>query len=547
MAVFNNGSITATVTPPQGYTGDYSYELFKYENNNWVSVNGTTEGFTGSFVNPITKSDTTHTFGNPGGFNDNVEGSNTWVGLAPAQYKVIVTTTTGLTCEVEGTTTVGTEDPADPCYGFNISANVDSDTAITVTVLGGTAPFTWTLNGSGASPTPGANGTFTFSGLTPSTFYTIGVVDDNACTDSTSATTTGAADPEFTCPIANFQVADGVEGETIQIGVDATVDVGTLNSVSPATYSPGTNVVYTANITVPSTGYSNSGATITTCTDTASTIVDPCAGFQGIAVTSFTNPTAGASDGSITVSVTGGSGNYTWTLNGNAATPTDNGNETFTFSGLSAAEGAGTQYSIVLTDASCGTDNTQQTLVDPGSGGGGTNNTIYYFHGFDDDAQEPWATESGGFGFVPFTDATADYYLANTIGGGQSDFNSTPVSLDAVMSHLIDNGTVGNYSILDLDAASGIIFAGQPSATVLDFPAITTGFNAQYYFAIPQSLTTTNYTNSGTCNLTNQSDGTSALPGQAADRKEFTYNGILYWLYRMSTPSQGQSYLGFNS
>jgi hypothetical protein len=448
MAVFNNGSITATVTPPQGYSGSYSYELFKYDNGSWVTVTAAAEGYNaGLFINPISTSATTYTFGNPDGFDDNIEGSGTWRGLKPAQYKVVVTTLTGLTCEVEGTATVGLDDPTDPCYGFNISASVDSDTAITVTVVGGTASFIWTLNGSGAAAFDNLDGTFTFNNLTPSTFYTIGVVDANSCTDSVTATTTGTADPEFTCTDANFQVTDGTTGQDVV----ATVAAGTLNSVSPAQYVDG-SATYTANITVPATGYSNSGATLTTCTDTAT-----------------------------------------------------------------------------------------------GTSGGG-NNIIYYFHGFDDLNQEPWATESGTFDFADqgFCEPNGDYYLANTIGGGQSNFNATPRTLDDVMAHLINNVTVGNYSIITEDTGGSIIAAGNAGATVLNFPA-TPGVDAQYYFAVPQSLTSTNYTSSGSVNLTNQPDGTSALAGQAADRKAFSYDGADYWLYRMSTASQGQNYLGFNS
>ena len=704
MAVFNNGSITATVTPPQGYTGSYSYELFKYENNTWVTVNGVTEGFEGAFINPITKNDTTHTFGNPGGFDENAEGSGTWVGLVPAQYKVVVTTLTGLTCEVEGTATVGADDPTDPCYGFNISASVDSDTAITVTVIGGTGPFIWTLNGSGASPAPGANGTFTFSGLTPSTFYTIGVVDDNACTDSTTATTTGTADPEFTCFTANFQVADGVEGETIQIGVDATVDTGTLNSVSPSTYSPGTNI-YTANITVPSTGYSNSGATITTCTDTASgntvdpcssfaagvtsavanetsqgandgtmtitvnagtapfdleldggaatyeltalgsytftglapgshtvvvtddnnctdtetktvgaatdlcvgfiegqgaveisnitdasvqgasdgsitvlvgfvgqqpyelnlnsgqqtqtlngagqyqftglaagnyTIevtddnlcvvnltatvadgVDPCANFNGIQVTAFTNPTfGGATNGSITVEVLGGSGSYTWTLDGNAATPTDNGDGTFTFTGLSAAEGAGTQYSIVLTDASCGTDNTQQTLVDPGTPPGG-NTTWYWFHGLDTN----WLS------------AGSSYYLTNAPQFGMFTNGANVVvtqDLSVAMQHYFDNQTsiTGGKDILTIEFAGPITGTSQEFV----FNALSSG-TGDYYLMVPA---TTDFpedlTTAGICEFP-----APGIPQNVPQKANVTVNGEDYILYLMPGSADGGS------
>jgi len=455
MAVFNNGRITAQVTPPQGYTGSYEYELFKFDNGNWVSVDRAQEGYSLGFQNPIVTTDDEVTFGNTDGVNDNVEGSNTWVGLKPGQYKVVVTTLTGLTCEVDGIATVGVDNVTNP-------------------------------------------------------------------------------DPEFTCLIANFQVANGTTDDP----VSATVDAGTLVSVSPANYVDG-SATYTATITIPP-GYQNPGGQLTVCTDTATGTTASAAFDCGDTTITIANGTEGNAIPTSAVTATGVS-NIIAVYETGTTTPASYINGTLQVDVVFEVPGG---YSNTGDSFTC--DGISATGTGSG-GGGGTNNTIYYFHGFDDDAQEPWATESGGFGFVPFTDATADYYLANTIGGGQSDFDSTPVSLDAVMSHLIDNGTVGNYSILDLDAASGIIFAGQPSATVLDFPAITTGFNAQYYFAIPQSLTTTNYTNSGTCNLTNQSNGTSALPGQAADRKEFTYNGILYWLYRMSTPSQGQSYLGFNS
>ena len=52
MASFNNGNITATVTPPQGYTGNYEYELQELVSGVWVTVNGTDKGFTGTFINP---------------------------------------------------------------------------------------------------------------------------------------------------------------------------------------------------------------------------------------------------------------------------------------------------------------------------------------------------------------------------------------------------------------------------------------------------------------------------------------------------------------
>lgn len=627
MAVFNNGSITATVTPPQGYTGSYSYELFKYENNNWVTVNGTTEGFTGSFVNPITKNDTTHTFGNPGGFDENVEGSNTWVGLAPAQYKVVVTTLNGLTCEVDGTATVGADDPTDPCYGFNISASVDSDTAITVTVLGGTAPFAWTLNGSGASPTPGANGTFTFSGLTPSTFYTIGVIDNNSCTNSTTATTAGTVDP---CSGFAAGVTSTVTNETTQGANDGTMTVivnagtapfdlnldsgqatyqltalgsYTFTGLAPGSHTveitddnlctdtetkivgsagdlcvgfvEGTDAVDVFNIenassqgatdgsitviigyvgaspyqltlnpgsivqnlngagTSQFTGLAAGNYTIDVEDDNLCTVnltatvddgPDPCAGFQGIAVTSFTNPTAGASNGSITVSVTGGSGSYTWTLDGNAATPTDNGDGTFTFSGLSAAEGAGTQYSIGLTDASCGTDNTQQTLVDPGSGGGTDERTWYYFHGIDSNT----INVSGGYLTSP---SDGNYYLS--VNGTYQGFVST---LTEAFQHILDNqgSAPSGMSIDSFEMNESITNNG--GATTWTYQA--TSSPQSYYLAVPDNaLFTENLTQGDYVSFPYPTNPPQDLPEVA----DLQINGVNYKLYLLPGQTEAAS------
>ena len=74
---------------------------------------------------------------------------------------------------------------------------------------------------------------------------------------------------------------------------------GTLNSILPSTYQSGSST-YTANITIPA-GYSNSGQTITTCTDTAtgSAVSEPTAtstywwspnqaNFVGVGIVAFT-------------------------------------------------------------------------------------------------------------------------------------------------------------------------------------------------------------------------------------------------------------------
>lgn len=98
---------------------------------------------------------------------------------------------------------------------------------------------------------------YTASITAPSGFSNEGSSID--CTDSATG-----SQPTFTCSDAVFSMADGTTGAST-VG-QGTVTLGTIVSISPSTYSSGSDT-YTATITVPS-GYSNSGSTID-CTDDA--------------------------------------------------------------------------------------------------------------------------------------------------------------------------------------------------------------------------------------------------------------------------------------
>jgi len=83
---------------------------------------------------------------------------------------------------------------------------------------------------------------------------------------------------DFTCAIANFQVADGVTGQPVSF----TRDIGEVSGVSPSTYQFG-STTYTATIVTPS-NYKNVNTNPTiTCTDTAvgtSPITLDCSGVN---------------------------------------------------------------------------------------------------------------------------------------------------------------------------------------------------------------------------------------------------------------------------
>ena len=621
MASFNNGNITATVTPPQGYTGNYEYELQELVSGVWVTVNGTDKGFTGTFINPVTTSDETYTFGNPGGFDENQEGSSSWVGLAPAQYKIVVTTSDGLSCEVEGTGTVNESDPnlpvftcndanfqvangttgdtvsatadlgilvsvspanyldgnntytatitipagyqnagnqltpqcidtatgttVDPCSSFaaGVTSTVTNETTqgandgtMTVSVNAGTAPFDLNLDSGQATYQLTALGSYTFTGLAPGS-HTVEITDDNSCTDTETKTVGSAGDlcvgfVEGTDAVDVFNI----ENASSQGATDGsiTVIIGYVGA-SPyqLTLNPGSIVQNLSGAgTSQFTGLAAGNYTIDVVDDNSCTVnltatvddgPDPCAGFQGIAVTSFTNPTAGASNGSITVSVTGGSGSYTWTLDGNAATPTDNGNETFTFSGLLAAEGAGTQYSIVLIDASCGTDNTQQTLVDPGSGGGTTTN-VYLLHG----------------GNVPNTElpyvvdiTTATTYYVN----GAFDTDNSTNALTNAMTYIIDNQ--GTQYVPNLEPLNITAINQTQLPNGITFPATSAGGNSFYYFIVNRDVISLSLETALAF-----SDPANGIPVNWTSFKDFTYGGANWRIYKTeaNTSSGEQAY-----
>ena len=122
------------------------------------------------------------------------------------------------------------------------------------------------------------------------------------CSDNLSINTGGAL-PTFGCSDAGFSILDGIAGAAI--GANATVTNGTLvaitdiNNTVVTTYAVGLND-YLAEITVPATGYTNSGQNITGCPATASgTSTIPTGSFSG-PVSSITPGTAGTGEFQVT-------------------------------------------------------------------------------------------------------------------------------------------------------------------------------------------------------------------------------------------------------
>jgi len=312
------GSVTYGVTINDTYTDSHSI--------NWTNpYSATITGPTSQTIN----SNITLT-----GEDDGFTGSTwSWTGGAAAGLtsKVITITETSTGTQTYGVTIDGTYSdthtvtwsPPAPFIQINgaTSGAVNSNITLTAEDYNFTGS-TWAWTGGAAQGLTSKTITIT---ETSTGSVTYGATVDGAYTD-THIVNWAASLPVFECSNAGFAVSDGTTGDTISINTDATVNEGTLNSVSPTAYQSG-SATYTANITIPA-GYQNAGGTITICSDTATgTAATPTYSCSNTTYTqangitgNATAPGATFSDSNITTysispsTYTSGSATYTATI-----------------------------------------------------------------------------------------------------------------------------------------------------------------------------------------------------------------------------------------
>jgi hypothetical protein len=145
--------------------------------------------------------------------------------------------------------------------------------------------------------------------------------------------------------------------------------------------------------------------------------------------------------------------------------------------------------------------------------------TIYYFHGGQN--AFPYASSY-------LTNPTCTYYTPAQQGG--------TTSLSDAMTEIIDNGGTDPYNgggaaytvdSFDMPAGQTITSDGTSSYTQWTFAA--NGVAEYYYLAVPKNGDfPEDLTTAPPYNLMD-----NGVPTNAAEKKEFTYNGEDYWLYRM--------------
>ena len=243
------------------------------------------------------------------------------IGLAAGTYTVVITDANGCTATVNATVT----QPASAVNGTtvvtNVACNGASNGAINLTPGGGTAPYTFNWGGGVTTEDR--------TGLAAGT-YTVVITDANGCTATVNATVTQPTAMNATTSQTNIACNGGSTGI-------ATINVAGGTAPYIYSWSPSGGTAATA------TGLSAGTYTVTVtsangCTLTRTfTITQPTAIFTtGSQVNVACN---GASNGSATVTASGGAGSYTYSWapsGGTAATAT----------GLSAGT-----YTVTVTDA----------------------------------------------------------------------------------------------------------------------------------------------------------------------------------------------------
>ncbi|MFT7612325.1 MAG: hypothetical protein ACI9J3_001280 [Parvicellaceae bacterium] len=238
--------------------------------------------------------------------------------LCAGSYSVIITDASGCAAN-EVVTVVATGAPSVNATTTDVSCNGACDGSATITLSGGTSPFTylWSSGGNGATETGLCAGT-----------YTVDVTDASGCTANDVVTIN-----EPTSVIGNITTTDENCGLC-----DGTATIVASGGTGPYTYS-----------------WSSAGTSSTEtglCVGTyIATIVDAngCTGSATATIGSSGGPTLtttstdvscnGACDGAATVNASGGAAPYTylWSTGGNGATET----------GLCAGT-----YTVTVTDAS---------------------------------------------------------------------------------------------------------------------------------------------------------------------------------------------------
>ncbi|MES2543890.1 MAG: M43 family zinc metalloprotease [Bacteroidota bacterium] len=332
-------NVTLTATFSTGLAGDYYFGVPPSPPTAvaTTTVNETCGSANGSItIGAVTGGSAPYTFsvnGSP------FTATTSYPNLAAGTYSIIVkdangaTYTTSVTItNTAGPTAVATTKVNTTCGATNGSVTIGA-------VTGGTAPYTYSFNGSAFTSTTN------YPNLAAGT-YSVVVKDANTCTYTTSVTITDTPGPTA--------VATTIVNATCG-SANGSVTIGTVTGgTAPSTYSfNGSPFTATTNYTGLIAGtYPIIVKDANGCTFNTTVTITNAAGPTAVATT-IANTTCGAANGSVTIgTVTGGTAPYTYSFNASSFTATTS------YTSLIAGS-----YAIIVKDANGCTFNTTVTIT----------------------------------------------------------------------------------------------------------------------------------------------------------------------------------------
>ena len=253
--------------------------------------------------------------------------NGTFTNLAAGTYNVTFTDAIGCSGTVsnivvnEGvsiSSTVASQNP--PCFGIN-------NGSIVITPTSGAAPYTYSINGGASQPSS------TFSNLSPNT-YNILITDAVGCTGNNS--TTLVTNPDI--------VLNTIENNPLCFnGTDGSIIIKALGGVAPFEYSINAGVTYQATDTFKNLNQGNYTIRVRDNVGCVKSINASLTHPTKLTATSTTSPsTCIGGDGDITINATGGTPNYTYSVDNGTTFPFQTSN--------SFTVGKGAYNNIVVKD-----------------------------------------------------------------------------------------------------------------------------------------------------------------------------------------------------
>ena len=515
----SSGDYQITVTDDNGcqYTDTYTIDqptqlTLASSSSSDVSCNG---GSDGSITVEVSGGTPNYTFSINGAVISPTSAAGdlyTFSGLSADDYTLTVTDTNNCTSDLSQVDVTITEPQAitHTINDFELDCFGDSDGVIDGTISGGTPPYTIASDISGTTVSVTTDGgSFSFNGLALGN-YTFTITDDAGCTTTASANVTqpnqisaattktdvscfgdanGSIDGTITGGTAPYTITNNITAQVTDVATDG----GNFNITGLIAGTYNYTIEDANGCTIPLTHTIDQPTQLTLASSSSSDV--SC---------------NGGSDGSITVEVSGGTPNYTFSINGAVISPTSAAGDLYTFSGLSADD-----YTLTVTDTNnCTSDLSQVdvTITEPQA----ITHTINDF-------------ELDCFG-------DSDGVIDGTISGGTppytiaSDISGTTVSVTTDGGSFSFNGlALGNYTFTITDDAGCTTTASANVTQPNQISAATTKTDVSCFGDANGSIDGT--ITGGTAPYTITNNITAQVTDVATDGGNFNITGLIAGTY----------------